>query len=305
MERLLSWLDQPLWPGGGIRLWMALGAGLVLLAAILIGAFLGRRARRRHKPPEPVTREPKKQPALELANLQGMGMRAEQQDAFGMSPLDRYKENGLLAVLCDGMGGMAAGGAIAAETVAGLLGAFPWTDDGQTYQWIGQQSRRVYDGFRGQGGTTLVAALLRAGRLWFWCAGDSDLFLLRQGELYALHIPQEYRYALALQALEGGTSLEAAFLDPQAGALTEYIGKEAVTCRYTRIPLALEPEDTLLLCSDGVSDTLTRKQLREALTLPPQEACDRLEEGILAAGLAGQDNYTAIILRYHGEGEEI
>ena len=232
-------------------------------------------------------------------------MRAEQQDAFGMSPLDRYKENGLLAVLCDGMGGMAAGGAIAAETVAGLLGAFPWTDDGQTYQWIGQQSRRIYDGFRGQGGTTLVAALLRGGRLWFWCVGDSDLFLLRQGELYALHIPQEYRHELALQALEGGTSLEAAFLDPQAGALTEYIGKEAVTCRYTRIPLALEPEDTLLLCSDGVSDTLTRKQLREALTLPPQEACDRLEEAILAAGPAGQDNYTAIILRYHGEGEEI
>ena len=282
MERILAWLNHPLSSEGGIRLWMALGAGLVLLAAILIGAFLGRRARRRHKPPEPVTREPKKQPALELD-----------------------KENGLLAVLCDGMGGMAAGGAIAAETVAGLLGAFPWTDDGQTYQWIGQQSRRIYDGFRGQGGTTLVAALLRGGRLWFWCVGDSDLFLLRQGELYALHIPQEYRYELALQALEGGSSLEAAFLDPQAGALTEYIGKEAVTCRYTRIPLALEPEDTLLLCSDGVSDTLTRKQLREALTLPPQEACDRLEEAILAAGLAGQDNYTAIILRYHGEGEEI
>ena len=35
MERLLSWLDQPLWPGGGIRLWMAIGAGLVLLAAII------------------------------------------------------------------------------------------------------------------------------------------------------------------------------------------------------------------------------------------------------------------------------
>ena len=217
MERILAWLNHPLSSEGGIRLWMALGAGLVLLAAILIGAFLGRRARRRHKPPEPVTREPKKQPALELANLQGMGMRAEQQDAFGMSPLDRYKENGLLAVLCDGMGGMAAGGAIAAETVAGLLGAFPWTDDGQTYQWIGQQSRRIYDGFRGQGGTTLVAALLRGGRLWFWCVGDSDLFLLRQGELYALHIPQEYRYELALQALEGGTSLEAAFRIPRLG----------------------------------------------------------------------------------------
>lgn len=304
MERILAWLNHPLSSEGGIRLWMALGAGLVLLAAILIGAFLGRRARRRHKPPEPVTREPKKQPALELANLQGMGMRAEQQDAFGMSPLDRYKENGLLAVLCDGMGGMAAGGAIASETVTGLLGFFPWPDEEQALQWIWQQSRRVYDRFRGRGGTTLVATLLRGERLWFCCAGDSDLFLLRQGELYPLHIPQEYRYDLALQALEGGSSLEAAFLDPQAGALTEYIGKAEVTCRYSRIPLRLEKEDTLLLCSDGVSDTLTRKQLREALALPPQAACDRLEEDILAAGLPNQDNYTAIIMRYHGEGED-
>ena len=91
MERILAWLNHPLSSEGGIRLWMALGAGLVLLAAILIGAFLGRRARRRHKPPEPVTREPKKQPALELANLQGMGMRAEQQDAFGVgAPNDAY-----------------------------------------------------------------------------------------------------------------------------------------------------------------------------------------------------------------------
>ena len=150
-----------------------------------------------------------------------------------------------------------------------------------------------------------MAALLRAGQLSFWCIGDSDLFLLRQGELYALHIPQEYRYELVLRALEEGWPLEAAFLDPQAGALTEYIGKAEVTCRYTRIPLRLEKEDTLLLCSDGVSDTLTRKQIRGALALPPQAACDRLEEAILEAGLPGQDNYTAIILRYHGEGEDI
>ena len=125
MERILAWLNHPLSSEGGIRLWMALGAGLVLLAAILIGAFLGRRARRRHKPPEPVTREPKKQPALELANLQGMGMRAEQQDAFGMSPLDRYKENGLLAVLCDGIGGHGGGGRHCGGDRGRAAGGFP------------------------------------------------------------------------------------------------------------------------------------------------------------------------------------
>ena len=305
MGSLFPGLTLPLWPERGIYLWTVIIAGLAAFSAILFGINLRQRIGPRRKAPEPVTLEPAKQPPLELANLQGMGMRTEQQDAFGMSPLDRYGENGLLAVLCDGMGGMAAGGTIAAQTAAGLLGAFPWPEGEQALQWIWQHNRWVYDQFRGLGGTTLVAALLRAGQLSFWCIGDSDLFLLRQGELYALHIPQEYRYELVLRALEEGWPLEAAFLDPQAGALTEYIGKAEVTCRYTRIPLRLEKEDTLLLCSDGVSDTLTRKQIREALALPPQAACDRLEEAILEAGLPGQDNYTAIILRYHGEGEDI
>ena len=107
-----------------------------------------------------------------------------------------------------------------------------------------------------------------------------------------------------LRALEGAFPVEDAFTDPQAGALSEYIGKEDVKCDYTYLPFSLQPEDALLLCSDGVSDTLTLKQIREAMALPPQTCCDKLEEEILAAGKPNQDNYTAIILQYHGKGEE-
>ena len=46
---------------------------------------------------------PEPLPELELANLQGVGSREEQQDAFGISRMDRYEEDGLLAVLCDGV----------------------------------------------------------------------------------------------------------------------------------------------------------------------------------------------------------
>ena len=42
---------------------------------------------------------------LDIANLQGIGQREQQQDAFGISPADRYETDGILAVLCDGMGG--------------------------------------------------------------------------------------------------------------------------------------------------------------------------------------------------------
>lgn len=226
-----------------------------------------------------------------------------QQDAFGISPVDRYEEDGLLAVLCDGMGGMAEGGLIALETTSQLMGSFPWAEDSSVPGWIAQHSARVYQQFRGQGGTTLVAAMLKENRLSFWCVGDSDLFLLREGRLYSLNIRQEFKNDLVLRALEGAFPVEEAFCDPQADALSQYIGKEEAKCDHTRIPFLLQPEDALLLCSDGVSDTLTLKQIREAMALSPQACCDKLEE-ILAAGKPNQDNFTAIIWNYHGKGEE-
>ena len=309
MEDVLSWLNQPLLQDSFLRLWMAIAAGAVLVLALLLVLVLIRKRKKKKKAEpdgeEPVTEQPAPRPVLELANLQGIGSREEQQDAFGISRMARMEEDGLLAVLCDGMGGMAEGGRIAAETAAELVAMFPWEDDGAVPEWVRQRSGRVYQQFRGHGGTTLVAALLRGQYLSFWCVGDSDLFLLREGTLYELNVRQEFRNDLVLRALEGAFPVEDAFTDSQAGALSEYIGKEDVKCDYTYLPFSLQPEDALLLCSDGVSDTLTLKQIREAMALPPQACCDRLEEEILAAGRPNQDNYTAIVMHYHGNGEEI
>ena len=306
MEGVRSWLNQPLLPF--LTVWMALAAGAALLLALVLVLLLVRRGKKRKQEgqevEQPITERPAPLPVLELANLQGIGSREEQQDAFGISPVDRYEEDGLLAVLCDGMGGMAEGGLIASETTSQLMGSFPWAEDSNVPGWIAQHSARVYQRFRGQGGTTLVAALLKENRLSFWCVGDSDLFLLREGRLYSLNIRQEFKNDLVLRALEGAFPVEEAFRDPQADALSEYIGKEEAKCDHTRIPFLLQPEDALLLCSDGVSDTLTLKQIREAMALSPQACCDKLEEEILAAGKPNQDNFTAIVWNYHGKGEE-
>lgn len=306
MDRVLSWLNQPLFPDSMICIWMATVVGIALLLVLVLAFVLIRRKKKRDNKvtEEPVMEHSKPVPELELANLQGIGSREEQQDAFGISRMDRYEEDGLLAVLCDGMGGMAEGGRIAAETVSELVGIFPWADDSDIPGWISQRSNRVYQQFRGHGGTTLVAVLLKGNRLSFWCVGDSDLFLLREGKLYGVNIRQEYKNDLVLRALDGAFPVEEAFHDSQAGALSEYMGKEEVNCDYNRIPFSLRPEDVLLLCSDGISDTLTLKQIREAMALSPQACCDKLEEEILLTGKPDQDNYTAIVLNYHGKGEK-
>ena len=131
---------------------------------------------------EPITERPEPLPELELANLQGVGSREEQQDAFGISRMDRYEEDGLLAVLCDGMGGMAEGGMIAAETASQLVGIFPWTDDSDVPAGVYQRSARVYQQFRGHGGDYPGGGPAQENRLSFWCVGDSDLFLLRENK---------------------------------------------------------------------------------------------------------------------------
>lgn len=307
MEDVFMWLNQPLFQDSFIRIWMAAAVGTGFVLAMILILVLIRKRKKKEKAKldekDPITEKPDPLPILELANLQGIGNREEQQDAFGISRMEHLEEDGLLAVLCDGMGGMAEGGMIASETAAEMVGMFPWENDSTVADWIRQRSGRVYQQFRGHGGTTLVAALLRGKFLSFWCVGDSDLFLLRDGKLYALNVRQEYKNDLVLRALEGTFPVEEAFFDPQAGALSEYIGKEDVRCDYTYIPFPLQPEDVLLLCSDGVSDTLTLRQIRETMALSPQACCDKLEEEILAAGKPNQDNYTAIVLKYHGKGE--
>lgn len=164
-------------------------------------------------------------------------------------------------------------------------------------------TQTIYQQFYGHGGCTLVAAWILGNQLHFWSVGDSDLFLLREHQLYALNTRQEFQKDLLLRSFHGAFPIEEAFSDPQAGALSQYIGKEEVTLDRTHIPLSLFPGDTLLLCSDGISDPLTLKQIREAMVLPVQDCCSALETAIRKAALPTQDNYTAIVLHYYGEKE--
>lgn len=304
MEGVLSLLNQPLFHGAAVSIWMIIAAGGGLLLVLISAFILIRRKKRGDKAAEePITVPVNPPPELELANLQGIGSRYEQQDAFGISRMERYEKDGLFAVLCDGMGGMTEGGRIAEETVSELLGVFPLSDN-DIPDRVSQQSAKVYRHFRGHGGTTMVAVLIKGNRLLFWCVGDSDLFLLRGNKLYGMNIRQEYKNELLLRALQGAFPVEEAFNDPQAGALSEYIGKEDVKCDYSRKPFFLHPGDALLLCSDGVSDTLTLKQIMEAMALSTQACCDKLEEDIISADKPNQDNYTAVVLNYHGKGEK-
>ena len=119
--------------------------------------------------------------SIEIANVQGIGNRSEQQDAFGASRIGDYDTNGILLTVCDGMGGMASGGVIARDVLAKILEVFPWKDDFDVPGYLSSISKSVYDNFFGQGGSTVVMIHLKENRLRFWSIGDSDILLFRNG----------------------------------------------------------------------------------------------------------------------------
>ncbi len=233
---------------------------------------------------------------IEIGNCQGIGEREEQQDAFGFSPNNKWKDKGFLAVLCDGMGGLDSGAVISNKLVADVIKEFPYSFDALKEGWIiDSLSAEIYSQYSGRGGTTLIITYLKDDKLWFASVGDSDLLLYRGGRIYAMNQRQEYGNHLLMKVVDDALAMEQIEGNPDAPALTEFMGAQHADPDYSITPWQVMDGDTYLLCSDGISDTLSFDEIREAMSHSPAECAEILEKSIMEKNKRYQDNYTAII----------
>lgn len=237
---------------------------------------------------------------IEIGNCQGTGDREEQQDAFAFSPSKHWSDKGFLAVLCDGMGGLDSGATISNKLVSDIIAEFPYSFPSLKDGWILDAfSKEIYDNYRGRGGTTVIITYLKDDQMWFASVGDSDLFLYRNGRIYAMNERQEYGNTLLLRAADDALSVEQALENKDAPALTEYMGAKTVHADYSLVPWKVQDGDVYLLCSDGISDTLSFEEIKETMSHEPKECAELLEKGIMKKNKPYQDNYTAIVFAVH------
>jgi len=236
---------------------------------------------------------------MEVAALTDVGrVRSANEDAYGLCA-----EAGLF-VLCDGMGGAAAGEvasqtAVAAITEA-LCDAQIAEDPRQALEsGIAEANRRVFSHAQQEislygMGTTLVLALVRDARVWIAHVGDSRCYRWRAG---ALERMTEDHSLVDEQVRLGQMTADEAQISPFRNVITRAVGTRA-----TVIPdieeVATERGDLFLLCSDGLTKEVSESRLAELLgqdAVDLQETCRRLIEEANAAG--GSDNITAIAVR--------
>lgn len=290
---------------------MGLGLGLVFGAALTAALALtisARRKKRDHpeKPQQAIGSIPE---GLEIGNAQNIGKRGNQEDAFATSDIGNarlVRESGVLAIVADGMGGLADGELVSAAAVSTVYREFPLISNG----WMPQQkllylvqrandaANEVTGGKRNQGGSTLVLTLVRDGKLWFASVGDSRICLMRGGSLVTLTRPHVYEIDLDKRAACGEISFESALADGQRGALTSFVGMgELEQIDYNPRGIQLLSGDWVLLMTDGVFNTLDDDEIATALFDCAQNAAERIESRVVAKGLPRQDNMTIIAMR--------
>ena len=246
--------------------------------------------------------------SYQVANLQQKGARPYQEDSFAfVNALDvtEIRENGLMAIVADGMGGMEAGQQVSEMAVSCMVSAFSQmqrTGDLalQLRNAVIAADDALVQRFKGIGGTTLISCIIYDEKLYFASVGDSYLYLMRGGSLYRLNREQNYRHQLYTEAISAGSiDPTEADQDPDGHRLSAFLGMGGLSdLDYLRQPLPLRDGDILLLCSDGVGGVVTESQIIQNLSNnSAAEMCLNLDESVRRAARVHQDNYTALVIR--------
>jgi protein phosphatase len=237
-----------------------------------------------------------------------------------MAALRRHDlgEHGTLLVVCDGMGGAAAGEVasnMAIESLAETMrkeGVPPppegKVDDGPTS--LGRKLRssardantQIFKEARQNlarsgMGTTMTAVLLSGTDAYIAQVGDSRAYVFRAGAFTQVTRDQ----SLVNQLLESGhiTPDQAKFFE-HSNVILQALGvQEDVEVQLSRV--ALRRGDKFLVCSDGLVGVVTDEEIAAVLG-----AVEDLEDAArmlceLANGAGGPDNITVIVARVGGE----
>lgn len=143
-------------------------------------------------------------------------------------------------------------------------------------------------------GCTVTAALVQDDQAYIVNVGDSRTYLYRDGHLMTL--TRDHSLVQRLVE-EKQIEPEDVYSHPQRNLIYRSLGAGHKTVDADVFHEALQPGDTLLLCSDGLWEMARTQGLNSILEQEhdPQKICDALIDMANANG--GEDNITAIVVQ--------
>lgn len=242
-------------------------------------------------------------PSVEYAERSDPGRDPDKQvneDACGYA-VTRF---GHLCVVCDGMGGHAAGREASELALATIFEVFEHaaagTPPGHVLKAaVEEASRRVHtmrtsEVAMGRPGSTAVAILLHAYGTEIAHVGDSRAYLVHEGQIFRV----TRDHSVVQEMVDRGLlAPEQAQHHPDANRITRALGMAPeVEAELRPQPIPHLPGDAFVLCSDGLSDLVADTEILGVVgSQPAAQAVGKLVD--LANARGGHDNVTVVILR--------
>lgn len=262
--------------------------------------------------PEPIHR---KIPELYTLMYTDTGNRQYQQDAVYVSKsrkLAANKKTRVLGIVCDGMGGMADGGKASQTAIRMMIQGFeqivklPNVDIPAFFRrGIVAVDQAIFQFPKEDGkgsGTTMVAVIAEDRKLYWASVGDSRIYIIRGNQMK--QVTRDHNYWMRLQEMvaAGRMTMEEAMGKRQKEALISFLGIGNVSLMDMNTePFEMQPGDTVMLCSDGITKTLTDDQIRKIITddiVSLEEKARTLVRAAVTNNTHSQDNTSVAILQY-------
>lgn len=245
--------------------------------------------------------EIQKQMVIEVAAISDVGCkRPNNEDSFG------YDLQSRIFVVCDGMGGMAAGEVASTTAVEQLLRFYERlrsTDmeiEQRLNQAIAGMNLAVWAAAQENEelrrmGTTLVTACVDGSRMVIGNIGDSRAYFLRDGA--CVQITRDHSYAA--EQVAGKIAPEAtAHLGSLRQFITRAVGVEAMV-QPDLFTAEVRSGDMVLLATDGLTRYAEAEAIAQQVVVGQDlaESCRVLIE--IAKTQGGVDNITCLLMRFH------
>lgn len=246
------------------------------------------------------------------ASAQHLGTRDYQQDSLFVSEsisLAKGAKVPTVGVLCDGMGGLVDGAKTSrrvVNTIAKALQELKGHAEVASYlkQQVIELDKMIAKetDANASTGTTLVAAYIVENQL-YWCSvGDSRIYLLHNKEITCITRDHNYHLLLKEMVKRGEISNGEANSHPKRDALISFIGSgNTEIIDVNPNPIYLSHGDVVLLCSDGLTKSLTDQEIMETVYANIGDVARAAESLPLMAydkNNLGKDNTSVILIQY-------
>jgi PPM family protein phosphatase len=237
---------------------------------------------------------------LDVAGRSDVGkVRSHNEDRYAIR--HDLPDGAVFCVVADGVGGYASGDLAATLAVERVLQSVD--DGGDLSAAVASANAEIYRRSQAEAehrgmGTTLTCVRIGGGQAEYVHAGDSRMYLIRDGGVRQLTTDHSW---VAEEVRAGRLTPDQARRSPSRNLITRALGLEnELTTDQGSHPLV--PGDALLLCSDGIHTLVGDDELVAACARPAEQGSQALIDAAMARG--APDNVTVIIARVLGDTSE-